>query len=220
MSKRLDLDRVEKYLNARLLPWVGRASLLVKERVHDARAHGEKALTETLRQTPDGRPTARKFQQSRSYLAALSRLNELQVALIGWGEYSLDGLIRDAREEFYTSSFGFWLPYIPEEFRKVPDPKPSQAGVNLARGAIIHGYDLTREIGPGLKQAKDRLYVALNAAARRGLRPGAGKEFLSVWQSDAISGITARVTSALSDSDKALHEAAGQAIIHPEYLHV
>lgn len=204
-----DVAKIESALLRRLKPWVGRSSHLIAEKVRDARAHADKALSETLKNTPDGRATAAKIQRSPSYQAANRRLGELKTDVIA--------LIRDARAEFYRGSVDLWLPFIPERFRSVRDPVPTSKGEALMRGAIIHGYTLEQEIQPGVEQAKTRLAVALNAAARRRLRSEVATDLLDLWRTDTTNQLTARAISALSDSDSAIHQTVGLIVIKDEY---
>lgn len=212
-----DLDRMEAALAKRLLPWIDRASSAIIVAVEDAQAHGEKAVTDTLRGTEDGRSSARRITRSPSYLAAVRRLNDLQAALIGPSVDSLEGLIRDARAAFYADSIALWTPHIDIEFRVTPELAPTEAGERLMRGAIVHGYDLSREIGPAIQQTKDHLFVALNKLGRRNTPGEAVGPLMKLWADMSRDRLIRKVSQVLSDSDKAAHEATGWLLIKPEY---
>ncbi len=212
-----DLDKMERALETRLVPWIRRASTLIARHLADARAHANKALTDALKITPDGRPSSRRVLRSPSYQSAGNRLRMLQDALIGPTSDSLEGLIRDARAAFYQRSIELWTPVIPAEYRVTLDPVPTKAGESLMRGAIIHGFDLARELSPSIKQTGDHLFVALNSAGRRKAGQRVGDDLLKLWHAQAVARLNRKVASILSDSDKAIHEATGWLIIAPEY---
>ena len=212
-----DLDKMERVLESRLVPWVRQASGLISRHLADARAHATKALTDTLKLTTDGRPSARKVLRSPSYQSAGNRLRTLQDALIGPASDSLDGLIRDARAAFYRNSIELWTPVIPAEYRVTADPAPTKMGESLMRGAIIHGFDLARELSPSIKQTSDQLFVVLNSAGRRKAGLRVGDDLIKLWHAQSVARLNRKVASILSDSDKAIHEATGWLIIAPEY---
>jgi hypothetical protein len=200
-------------LDARLLPWIGRAANLITARVADARAHVDRAITDTLKDTPDGRPTVLKAQRSPSYQAALNRLDELRVDLIGPATNALTGLLRDARAAFYRDSVELWKRVIPPENRRVPDPQPTDRGEAIVRGAIIHGLDLYREIVPGFIRVRNNLFAAVNGAGRTGSHAKSSKAIVDRWEKDTRDHLVKRAMSSLSDSDKAIHETTGRLMV-------
>lgn len=212
-----DLDRMERALEARLNPWKLNARFLILGQMDDALAHADKALTQTLKRTTDGRPSARRIGISPSYQAAVSRLDDLLDSLVGPKASSLNGLIRDARAAFYRGSIDLWKPHIETEYRAVPDPVPTLDGERLMRGAIVHGYDLRREIEPAIRTTKDTLFVALNNAGRRAATGREEDSRLALWHSQGIERIRAKVFQSLSDSDKAVHEATGLLMLAEKY---
>jgi len=212
-----DLDKMEAALARRLLPWITVATNRIMRGVKDAEAHAHKALTDGVREEQDGQRTARRFQQSPSYQAALNRLESLQAALIGPRVDSTDGLIRDARAAFYADSITLWSPHIEPEYRVTPEPAPTKAGEAMMRSAIIHGYDLSREIRPAIETARNHMFVAMNRASRRGLVQRDGDQLITLWATDTRARLVRKVVQVLSDSDKAVHEATGWLLVKPEY---
>lgn len=206
-------ERMNAALDARLRPWIGKAVALINGRVEDARAHADKAVTDTLKATPDGRPSALRVQRSPSYQAALNRLDELEDALVGPASNSTAGLIRDARAAFYRDSIELWKHVIPEERRAVKDPHPTAKGEAVVRGAIIHDLDLHREVRPSFQRSKDTLFAAVNGAGRTRSSDRLGTALLDGWERDAKRRLIGVAVTALSDSDKAVHETTGRVML-------
>ncbi|MBU6429012.1 MAG: hypothetical protein KGR26_08380 [Cyanobacteria bacterium REEB65] len=212
-----DLDKMEAALAQRLLPWIAKASKRIIASVKDAEAHAVKALTDSVRDEQDGQRTARRFQRGPSYQAAINRLGSLQAALIGPSSDSTEGLIRDARAAFYADSVRLWTPHVEPEYRITLEPAPTAAGERLMRTAIVHGYDLSREVGPSIETAKRNLFVAMNRASRRGSSADDGVKLIGLWAQQTRDQLIRKVSQVLSDSDKAVHEATGWLLIKPEY---
>lgn len=212
-----DLDKMEGALAARLGPWLAKADKVIRSSVADAHAHAAKAITDTLRTTPDGRPSARKVDRSPSYQAALTHLDDLQCRLIGPSKDSLDGLLRDARAAFYVDSIKLWLPHIPEKYRASAEPAPTKIVERFFRGAIIHGYRLDQELSPDVQRTKDHLFASVNSAGRGGSSQRTARSYLDTWRAQAVDRLNLKAGSILSDSDKAIHEATGWLMIHPDY---
>lgn len=212
-----DIAAMELALETRHKPWVAKASSLIARELDDAKAHAAKAVTDALKQTPDGRRSARRIDSSPSYKAAVGHLDALLDRLVGFSKDSLGGLIRDARAAFYRSSVDLWKPHIPEEYRTVPDPEPTREGERLMRGAIVHGYDLHKEIEPTFTLTANQLFIAINQAGRRAATDRQGRDRLAVWHGQALVRINQKVAQALSDSDKAVHEATGLLLLSPQY---
>lgn len=212
-----DLHKMEAALARRLLPWIDKATAKIKAATDDAHAHTLKALTDAARTTQDGWKTARRFQQNPSYQAALNRLSGLRDILIGPGDTSLDGLIRDARAAFYADSIELWTPHVEPEYRITPEPAPTVEGERLMRSAIIHGYDLAREVDPAFSKAKTDLFAVMNRATRKGLADADANDLIGMWARQSRDGLIRKAAQVLSDSDKAIHEATGWLILKPEF---
>lgn len=201
-----------------LLEWRGKAEELIDRKLDDAEAHGVKALTDALKTTPDGRPTVRRAAQSRSYKAAANRLDELLEALAGPAVNSLTGLIRDAREAFYISSFASWLPFIPEHLWAVPDPKPTQNALIDVRRIVLHGYELREELATPVMRAKRSLLAALGQAGLRSTPDHVAMEILAGWRLRAGGSLKQVVATVLSDSQARADVIADRNIIHSKYF--
>lgn len=212
-----ELAAMELALETRLRPWLAKAQAVIHKAMADAKAHASLALTDALKRTPDGRPSVRRIDASPSYQAAVGHLDSLLDKLAGPKVNSLDGLIRDARAAFYRDSIRLWKPHIGPEYLISPDAQPTQEGERLMRGAIVHGYDLRREIEPAIRTTKDELFVCLNNAGRRAASDRDGKDRLALWHSQGFGRIRTKVFQALSDSDKAVHEATGLLLLAPQY---
>lgn len=204
-----DLDKMESAMLSRLLPWSFKTGKLIRESIDDAKAHALNCLTARLKAEDDGRPTQRRLDVNRSFGAANDRIVTL-------GE-SLDLFIRDARQDFYVGSIKLWLPFIPEDVRIEPDPKPTAAGKRLARDAVIHGYSLPMELGPAIDTVKRTLRVACSIAGRGSVSSKTGEQRIALWASQATTGLIMKVDGILSDSDSAIHEATGWLLIDPKY---
>ena len=201
-----------------LQSWTDKALALIKAKVQDARAHASKAVTESLKQTPDGRPTARKARRSPSSQAAAKRLDELLDALAGPSVSGLNqGLIRDAREALYREAFDRWKVDIPEGLRRSLE-SPTLAAIAAARGLILHGYDLRSELSTTFDAQKTRLAAATVLAGSRGATSTTKVDLLGHWELAATNEISRVVALALGDSAVALDRIAGRDLVRPELL--
>ena len=189
---------------AKLLePWVRRARALTLRKVEDAAAHASRAITETLRRTPDGRQTLRAARSSRSFQAAVNRLDELKRALIGPASNSLEGLLRDAREAFLKDAYRLWSGHLDPDYFDAPG-EPSPGEVAMARGAVIHGRSLHDELGGRFDSARRALLGVVTLAANPRVTPMGARAQIAGWESAAISSLSAALGSALSDSQIAI----------------
>jgi hypothetical protein len=198
-------------LPAQLTPWITQAQALVAGKIEDAAAHAEKVLTARLKGTPDGRPTARLQVKSRSYKAAESRLLELRTALIGPTPQALTGLLRDARAAFFAEAFGLWKPLLDPDYYNL-DVEPTQQGRNTARGAIIHGIDLYREMAGVFEPARRGLFTAVNLAAGLNTPHDRAAQIIETWRKQSTDRISQACAVTLSDSQLALFYAVEHAI--------
>src|SRR5512135_2157880 len=96
----IDIAAIENRQKGRLEPWIAKGVKLVSAKLADARAHAEKAVTDTLRSTPDGRPSMARIRANPSYQASLNRLDELWAEIGGPSVTSLQGLIQDSSAAF------------------------------------------------------------------------------------------------------------------------
>lgn len=213
-----DLARFEADQARLLRPWLKKALALIDTKVSDAHAHAAKAVTDTLKQTPDGRATVRRAAQGRSTQAACNRLDELWDAMCGPTSASNSGLIRDARAIFYEESFERWKPFIPEELWVKDNPGPTAAGINEARTAPVHGYDVRQEFAVPIDRAKRSLQAAIVRCGHSSTPEHVATDILEGWAERARQSLFRVARSSLSDGQKVTETKAGRDLVHPDYL--
>lgn len=213
-----DLARKSDALESLRREWSTAVIPMVESKLEDAHAHAERAVTQTLKATADGRPTARKANRSPSFQAAVARLDELLDWLAGPSANSLRGRVRDAREAFYRKAFGLHLPMIPAELHVSPHPEPTFANLRLIRGALIHGVDLRKELEGPIATAKRQLTAAVASAGQRAATARDSSDILETWHKQSVAAIRTAVLRVLSDSVEFADTEAGTDLIHPDYL--
>ncbi len=191
---------------------------VIAAKVADARAHASSAITQTLKDEPDGRPTHARVRRSRSYLAAISRLAELHEDLAGPSVRSLQGRLRDAREESYVQAFGQYKGLLDPSLWVSPDPGPTRANVAAVRALPLHGKDLRDEVGHPIKRAAANLHAAVALAALRSSPEATSTDVLDTWQARTERAILASARLALSDGQVAADVRAGRDLVHPDHL--
>jgi hypothetical protein len=212
-----DLDAIALALEAERARWAGLILARVERTLADAHAHAQKAVTDSLKVTPDGRPTLRRAARSPSFQAALNRLDELRTWLAGPSDVSLQGKVRDAREAFYRLAFELHTPHIPGEVRIRADPEPTQANINLVRGAPIHGYDPRIELAKSFVDADRQLSSAVALAGSTATSDRDATRMLAAWHARARDAIEQAVLSLLSDSVEHANTEAMADLVHPDY---
>jgi hypothetical protein len=205
------MERLRREEWAKILP-------RIESSLADAHAHATKAITDSLKGTGEGRATARKANRSSSFRAALSRLDELWEWLAGPSVASLDGRLRDAREAAYRRAFAIHKGLVPEELWVSADPAPTLINIRLVRGALLHGYDLRRELEGPFALAKRRLSAAVATAGHREVTRAVEKDLLKVWYTKTLDAIRSASLRALTDSIEFADNQAGRDLIHPDYL--
>lgn len=213
-----ELENKDDALAARCATWQAKALAVIERKLEDAEAHAVKALTDALKQTPDGRQTVRKARRSPSFQAAHARLDELWAALAGPSVSSLDGVIRDAREDLYRAAFALWKPLIPTPLLVQADPKPTQANATAARRIVLHGYELRQELSGPILAAQRKLLAALAQAGQRSTPNRIASDLVKTWRLQSQSAIAGAVSRVLSDSEVRLNVLAGRDLIHPDHL--
>lgn len=213
-----DLARFEADQARSLRPWLKEALELIDAKVADAHAHAAKAVTDTLRRTPDGRTTLRQAARSRSTLAACNRLDELWDSMCGPTSASKGGLIRDARGAFYVESFERWKPFIPEGLWASPDPGPTRAAMDVARTAPVHGYDVRTEFAVPIDRAKRSLRAAIARCGHSSTPDRVAVDIFDGWVERSRQSLFRTARSALSDGQKLVETMAGRDLVHPDYL--
>jgi hypothetical protein len=187
------------------------AGRLVKDKLADSRAHALAALTETLKDTPEGRPTIARARRSRSYLAALNRLVELQADLVE--------LIGNAREAFYRASFAEWAALMPDGVLRSPDPEPALDRIARCRAVVWHGTTLQGQIKAPTDAARRRLLSALAVAARRDQPERDAASLLTTWGRQAEKAIGMAAALAVNDSWGLADRMSGRDVVKAELLH-
>lgn len=210
------LTHHDAHLRSRLAPWVERITAVIQGKFADAAAHAAKAITDTLRRTPDGRATDRRAIKSPSFQAAMSRLDELASLLSGPSVHSLDGLIRDARESFYRDSFELWKKIIPAATWVSADAQPTQIGVARVRGVPIHGVDVRVEVVSAIGSAKDDLRRAVNSAATTDPVRSLANDRLATWKRMKGDSLVRGIVLELSDSNVVANTQAAIDLVHPD----
>jgi hypothetical protein len=212
-----DVESIRAALEAVAAGWLRRAVEKIDAKVSDARAHAANALTERLRAEADGRPTIRLGAKSRSFAAALARLDELLIALVGPSEVSLAGLVRDAREDLYRHAFALHREHVPSELHIRPDPEPTAANVVLIRTTPIHGKDPHAELMRPFGVARSGLKATLGLAGSSDATRARQGDLLAVWERRTRDALAQAVEGLLSDSLVYTDREAMSDIIHDDF---
>ena len=191
--------------------WSAGAAFVADKALADALAHAQKALTDTLKATPDGRATIAKARQSRSFAAAVGHLDDL------WNRLVV--LVGDARMEFYHASYGYWRNHLPAEFHRSDDPEPRQSDLAKTRAAILHGMSLPGWLAGPIETAKKSLLAQLAQAASRGTAGADAADRLRAWAAQARRSIAQSAAVAINDSWTLADRRAGRDLVKPGLLH-
>jgi len=197
----------------RLLPWHRAAVKLVSGLLADARAHAVKAVTESLKATPDGRASAAVVRRNPSFLAALARLDELWAAIGGPTVNSITGLVQDCAEACYRDAIPFWRRGVPEEFLRKGE-LPTQAQAAYVRGLLWFGLPIRMAFAPALARARHDLAAAIGAAGSTVGDPTA----LRTWETQQRTRLIQYLGLALNDADQRADSQAMRDVIDPKYL--
>jgi hypothetical protein len=203
------------------LAWLRRAVALIDGTVSDAEAHAVRAITGTLKATPEGRPTLRKAGRSPSAVAAANRLAELWEALAGPSRSSLAGLIRDARVAAYRVHLAHWWEILPPEVRRPPpfDPaKPGKARLRTVRAFPLFGLDVRDEVGGPIEGYRRALAAAIVAAGNRSTPGHLAVAGIEDWGRRAQDGLFGLVDRILKEESAFADRLAGRDAIRPDQL--
>ncbi|WP_165251166.1 hypothetical protein [Paludisphaera soli] len=203
-----DLAAIDRRMRGRIAPWIRRASEVVGAKIDDARAHAQKAVTDSAKAARDGRATAILVRRSRSYLAAVARLEELLTLLAGPRSTSNAGLIRDAWEASYRDSTAIWRDRLDSSLWRSSDPQPTREGVATARSQFLQGYELHDWIDHPVRRAIADLGRAINLAAATAADESARLDPLDAWESTKRHALTQSVIGAIGDGDQRSHTLA------------
>lgn len=207
---------IEARQRKRMEPWARQLVKLVFAKLDDARSHAENAVTDTLRNTPDGRATAGRVRQSRSFLAALSRLDELWAAIGGASVQSTSGMIHDAADAFYVDSRDLWWNQIPEKFRATRR-EPTIQQRDYARGLLWFGLPVRSGLEQSIGSARNGLLVAAGQAGASGSTRREGVSTLKAWELRHRSALIKRAGLALNDANQRSDLQAMRDTIDPMY---
>lgn len=211
-----DLDRKATSQEKRIGAWVIRARSLVNQAVSNAAAHATKALTDRLRRAPDGRRTLARARRSPSLKAAHNRLTELLDALAGPSIDSVEGLIRDSREDLYKDALKRWSDLIPDQYLR-PDPATIRVEESLGvRRLTLHGLELRAELRAPIDTAIRNLDAVLGQAAGRSTADHVASDLIDGWAMRARDAIGQAVQTAVMDGAYRCDVAAGWYCVKPE----
>jgi hypothetical protein len=207
-----DLDRLDRMSAAAHRAILRDATRLILDGVADAKAHAAHAITATLAETREGRPTIAKARNHRSVKAAEGRLARLADGLAG--------RIEDARLDCYEAAWAFWARRLDKGVlrRNVEwDRAPIR---NLARFKALPWHGAT--IGQFARGPARPLTIALARAVAlagvKGTTPAEQADHLDAWESRARAAFL-RVASGLAADAVALADRiAGRDLIDPEFL--
>ena len=219
MSERpasLTPDPIEAEHRARLEPWAVKAVDLVTGKVEDARAHAENAVTATLKATPDGRPSMAKIRANRSFVAALSRLDELWTQIGGPSITSSSGFVHDAAAAFYEDSRRLWWDRVDPDFR-VSGQEPSKSQIAAVRSLLWFGLPVRTGFESQFATTRMSLLQSISVAGASGSRRGDVATALDAWEQQALSRLIPRLGMALSDANQRADLLAMVDTIRPEF---
>ena len=170
-----------------LRPWVARATVLIWDRVADARAHAEAG------RMPE----------------AAQRLDELRRGLID-DQSGRGSLLANARASFYRQAFHHH-PFDPAIHDTV---RPDQVGELAARFSEIGGRNQYQDVRQAIEDLGDGLKRL--AAVLNGPNAELRREQLSSWERRERDRLIGHMQLVLSDAQIALSEAVGRVRIKPE----
>lgn len=219
MATKIDLAALEKRHTDRLEPWVVRATELVAGKLADAWAHAEKAVTDTLRQTPDGRASLARIRANPSFQAALNRLDELHTAIAGPSVTSVQGLVHNAAEAFYHDARKYHWENWPKEHAdlRVESHAVTHEQAAHVRGQLWFDLPVRQAFEVDLKRLKNSLTAALGNAGSTQATSRDGYLTLHTWYAQTVQSLTRRVAGALLDANIRADFQAMLDTIHPDW---
>jgi len=183
-AARAEIDRTR---DDQLRPWVARATVLIWDRLADARAHAEA-----------GRP-----------VEAAQRLGELRRGLLD-DQSGKGSLLSNARAAFYRHAFHHH-PFDPA----IHDPvRPDQVGELAARFSEIGGRNQYRDLRQAIEAIGDSLKRL--QAVLTGPNAELRSEQLGSWERRERERLIGQVQMVLSDAQIALSEAVSRVRVKPE----
>lgn len=201
-----------------LAKWTKACRSQAERKLADARSHAEKAVTDGLKSTKDGRSSLLRINASPSFKAALARLGELLETLAGPSETSLAGMIRDARAAMYAAACEEHFAAIPAKYRSRRTAAPPVQSVNEARAATPHGLDVRSELLPTFRRLETNLKAAIERAGRKMATQEYAMGMIDQWHSDASRLMLKQVDVILDDSLVWCDYWAWSDLVHPDYV--
>lgn len=190
--------------------WSRKADDLARRKVGDAQAHALRALTATLVDTPDGRPTLAAVRRSPSLGAAHARLDELAAGLVD--------LIDAARRALYAESWGAWRAILPPEVLRRGD-KPRPADIDRCARAVLHGKTPAGWVAGPIEAAARDLEAQLTRAASRANPAREAEGILRAWGQRTLRAVQANTHIAMNDSYGISDRMSGRDACKPDLLH-
>ena len=173
-------------------------------------------MSDTLRQTPDGRASVARVRQNPSFQAALNRLDELHTALAGPSVTSISGLVHDAAEAAYTDSRDLWWDQIDPDYR-APSKEPTKEQKTNVRGLLWYGLPVRQGFKTQFQTAHNNLLIAVSAAGSTQATSRDGFVALRTWEEKTKASLMSRLGAALLDANVRSDREAMKHTIHSKW---
>jgi len=178
--------------------------------VDDALAHAKTALTDALRDQPDGRQTIAHARRSRSFIAAGNRLDEMESDLVE--------LVQDFRETTYRDRFAWWQGCTPVDCLRSIDAEPTLENVARCRAAILHQDPPAKPWKVLVDRQQRLLLTALTQAGGQAVRKAQGADVLANWARTTRKALANLVASSVNDSWVMADKKAGRDVAKEKLL--
>lgn len=210
-----DIEAHAQQLVDELRPYMDEVRDRIVETVADCEAHGLKAVTRTLRDKADGRPTVRHAMRNPSLRAAMRKLDELLDWACGPSSASSHGRFRDIRHAAYESGYAFWRRWVPDSVAHHADPQES--GCHACRTFPIHGMDPRTDFGATIMRARRTFGAAVARAGISGMTDVDVRMILGEWRRRSEADILKHASRILSDGQTFADNRAVKDAVHPDY---
>jgi len=178
--------------------------------VDDALAHAKTALTDALRDQPDGRQTITHARRSRSYVAAGNRLDEMEADLVA--------MVQDFRERTYRDRFVWWQGCTPVDCLRSIGAEPTLENIARCRAAILHQDPPAKPWKVLVDRQQRLLLTALTQAGGQAVRKAQGADVLSNWARTTRKALASLIQTAVNDSWVMADKQAGRDVVKPKML--
>jgi hypothetical protein len=211
MARQSDVIGLDKRVATVAAQFIRQARNRVSQGIEDSSAHSFRSLTQVIRDTTEGRPTIAAVRQSKSYVAAMNRLNELHIALLK--------IATNARVELYDTAYRGWWAIVPADTRRWSGTdNPTDSGRTAFRNSILHGLTLSDTLWTPIRNAGERLEQALVIAGSEATPEGQAEDLVSVWEQRSEDAIQTAVQIAIEDSMHRALYVAGRDVFRAELL--